>query len=296
MKQISEELAAHYASGATTLARLCRITRLDGQVHAFTDHDEPLEFDSAVFDTISSFDPSAISSKAEMNVDNLEIAGLIDDDGVTREDIDAGLWDGAAVELFEVNWRDLSMGANILPGAVLGEMQRNGNRYKVELRGIGHKLQNIVGRKVDPTCDAQLGDVRCKVVLSPTWQREVEVTAVVSRRIFTTDIAEAADWATYGKATFTSGANEGISMEIKTQAADGVITLQLDMPRTVTVGDLLTITAGCNKIHQVAVDELGFSTGTVTGDCKNKFSNVVNFRGYDGVPTSKAVTLFGGQE
>jgi hypothetical protein len=38
-------LTVHLASGTTTLAWCWRITRADGQVLGFTDHDRPLGFD-----------------------------------------------------------------------------------------------------------------------------------------------------------------------------------------------------------------------------------------------------------
>ena len=68
----------------------------------------------------------------------------------------------------------------------------------------------------------------------------------------------------YGVITFTSGNNDGFSMEIKSYVP-GQITLQLPMPYTCQVGDTFSIVAGCGK-------------GLIT-DCKTRFNNVVNFRG-----------------
>ena len=111
---ISTALAAHYAGGGTTLARLWKVTRRDGAIYAFSDFDSPLTFSGTTYLPSSAFDASALSTKAELNVDNLELVGLLDSAGITAADIEAGLWDGAAIELREVNWADLSMGANIL--------------------------------------------------------------------------------------------------------------------------------------------------------------------------------------
>lgn len=44
MKTIPTALQAHYASGGTTLATLWKITRADGIVFGFTDHDAPIPF------------------------------------------------------------------------------------------------------------------------------------------------------------------------------------------------------------------------------------------------------------
>lgn len=292
---ISAELLAHYASGAWTLARLWKLTTRTGAVFGFTDLDAPLTFASVDYLPTSAFDMAAISTKSELNVDNSEMTGLLDALGITAEDIEAGFWDGASFELREVNYRDLTMGANELRFGTIGEVNREGLNYKFELRGLMYRLQHNVGRTVVPNCDAVLGDARCGINMA-LWSVDCEVTAVTSRRVFTVDLAEAAGWATYGLVRFLTGANAGLSMEIRTHGADGLLTLQLEMPRGVTEGDTLTVEAGCDHLHQVEVDDDGYATGVVTGDCKNKFDNVVRFRGFPFVPTTKKVTVFGGQE
>ena len=62
---ISVALAAHYASGSTTLARLWKITRADGQVFGFTDHDAALSYGGVTYRPTSAFDASTISTRAE---------------------------------------------------------------------------------------------------------------------------------------------------------------------------------------------------------------------------------------
>ena len=46
---LSEAFAAHLASGITTLARCWALTRADGTVLGFTDHDRDIGFDGIVF-------------------------------------------------------------------------------------------------------------------------------------------------------------------------------------------------------------------------------------------------------
>ncbi len=296
-KSMSAELEAHYAGRARTIAKMVKLTRVkDGAVFTFTNHDRRIKYEDVWYNTTSSFDPSAIDIKSEMNVDNWEITGILHPDGINEEEVTQNLWEGATLEAFEVNYRDLSMGKNILTGATIGEIKLNGLQFTAEIRGLAFGLQNIIGEQVQPRCNAKLGDVRCGIVLDPTWTRTVLITAVESARVFTTALDEVDDWATFGIATFTSGGNTNLRMEIKEQTADGVITLQLEMAKMPEVGDELEITAGCNHLHHVEIDELGYSTGTVTGDCKNKFNNVGRFRGISMLPTQKAVTQFGGQE
>lgn len=293
MKPLPIALRNHYRGGTTTLATLWRIERLDGQTFAFTDHDERIEHDGFVFEPSSVYDPSAIQTRAELNVDNLQVQGLLDSAGITAADIEAGLWDGAAFRIVEVNYRDVAMGENVLRVGEFGNVQRRQGVYIVEMRGLMAKLQNNIGRIYVPSCDATLGDTRCGVDLAPLTEAGT-VSVVTSRRQFTAgDLGGSpggfpAGYFTFGLVTWTGGANLGRSMEVKAHASGGVFTLQLQMGQPMQVGDTFAVTPGCNKQHLV-------TDGVVSGDCKLKFNNVVRFRGFPSVPGTDAVMLIGGQ-
>ena len=277
---ISAELAAHYASGAETTARLWKITRRDGEVFGFTDHDKAITYLSVDYEPTSVFDASAIATRAEMNVDGLEALGLLDSDGITEQDIEAGTWDGAQCVLMEVNWADLTMGHNVLSTGDTGQITRKGLTYTAELRGLMQAFQNNIGRVVTASCDADLGDARCGVDLEALRVSSV-VTVGAATRTFTCALSPDANYFTYGVVTWTTGANAGRSMEVKQQTG-GVFELQLDMPNAIEAGDTFTAVPGCNKVGR-------------TGDCKVKFDNYVNFRGFEDVPGQKKVLIYGGQ-
>ena len=201
-------------------------------------------------------------------------------EGITADDMESGKWDGAEVEIIEVNYKDLTMGHNWLRVGSLGEIQRSGQTYNAELRGLMHKLQNNIGRVVKPSCDAVLGDARCGVDLE-ALRVSGEVTVATSNRLFTTDLGGSGTYS-YGVLTWTStgSANIGLSMEVKAHTATGVLELQLAMPYDIEVGDEFTITPGCDKTKAT---------------CIATFDNVVNFRGFSFVPGQDKVLLVGGQ-
>jgi uncharacterized phage protein (TIGR02218 family) len=277
---ISAELLAHYAGNAHTLARLWKITRRDGQVFGFTDHDRALTFAGTDYEPTSVFDLSAVETGSQLATDNAEAKGLLDSAGITAADIEAGLWDGAAVEIREVNWRDLTMGANILRVGELGNIKRDGPRYTAELFGLLDRLKNNIGRVIKPMCDADLGDARCGVDLE-ALRVSGAVEAVTSNRVFDTDLAAAAGFYTYGVITWTSGLNTGRSMEVKLHGAAGALTLQLAMPDTVAVADAFTIVPGCDKLKAT---------------CIGTYNNLVNFRGFSFVPGPDRAFLRGDQQ
>lgn len=282
MKTISAGLEALYASGGETTARLWKVTRRDGEVFGFTDHDKPITYLSVDYEPTSAFDPSAVSTRSELNVDNLELVGLLSSEGITEQDIEAGVWDGASVVLMEVNWADLTMGHNTLRTGDIGQIPRKGPTFVAELRGLMQKFQNNIGRVVTASCDADLGDARCGVDLE-ALRVAGTVTTGGSQITFTASgLAQAADYFTYGVVTWVTGANADRSMEVKQHSGGGVFSLQLDMPNTIVAGDTFTVVPGCNKVGR-------------TGDCKVKFNNLVNFRGFEDVPGQKKVLIYGGQ-
>lgn len=283
MKTIPSALQTHYDSGCTTLARLWKVTRRDATVLGFTDHDQALVFGGTTYQPTSGFDASAIASRADMAVDNLEVLGVLEAGGITAESIEAGLWDGAAIEIRQVNWADLTMGAEILRVGELGNIQRRRGQYVAELRGLQQKLQNSIIRVIAPTCDAVLGDARCGVDLGsdPDFQVTGTVTAVTNRRQFTASaLALPDDWFTGGDVVFTSGANNGVRMDVKHHLSGGSVELQLPLPYDIAIGNTFTITVGCDKTKAT---------------CVAKFDNLLNFRGFSFVPGQDQALQIGGQ-
>ncbi len=275
MKAQSAALAAHRATGSTTLAYMWLVTRLDGQVFAFTSLDVDLVYDGRTYKSATGFTPSAIASGSDLSVTNLEIIGPIAAATVNEDDVTAGRWDGAAVEVFEVNYADLSMGRMLLSSGTLGNVSTGQLQFQAEQRGIEQQLQQPVGRVFAPTCDADLGSARCGVNL-PALQVSSTVTTTTSQRAFVaTGLTQVADYFGGGVVTWLTGANAGLRMEVQTFALGGVVGLALKMPYAIAVGDTFTAVPGCRKRR--------------TEDCKTKFSNVINFRGFPDVPGNNKV-------
>jgi uncharacterized phage protein (TIGR02218 family) len=268
MKSISTELKTHLAGEVTTLATCWKLTRKDAVVMGFTDHDKDLIIEGVTYKAASGFTPTAIANSADLSVDNLDVEGMLDDTSITEADILAGKYDFAAIEVFAVNYEDLTQGALQLRSGWLGEIAMKNNRFTAEVRGLMQKLTQNIGELYSPSCRAQLGDARCGVNLTG-FTFTGTVTGVTDRLIFDdSSRTESAGTFTFGNVTFMSGANSGISMEVK-EYTQGRMILALPMPNAITIGDNYTIQRGCDK--------------TLT-TCRDVFSNVVNFRGEPHVP------------
>lgn len=280
MKTVSAALKTHMAGPVTTLAICWRLDLSGGTVMGFTEHDRDIIYDGVTYAAASGFTPSAFEQSSGMAVDNLDVSGFLDAAGITEADIESGRLDGAEVRTFKINWADPSMGILKLTRGVIGEITRRDGLFVAEVRSLAQYLQQNIGRVYLGTCDAELGDVRCGVVLA-AFTATGTVTSVTDRQVFAdSGRTEADDWFTYGKLTWTSGNNDGRAMEVKVFSS-GVFTLFQPMPETVQVGDTYSVYAGCDK-----------SGRTGNAHCKNKFSNYLNFRGFEDIPgTDKMVQI-----
>jgi uncharacterized phage protein (TIGR02218 family) len=270
MKTLPANLVAHYAQQVTTLCLIWTVTRRDGQVYRFTDADRDLVFNGATYLSTAGYSAASVRASGDFAVDSTEAQTMESASGLTAASVEAGLWDGATVRLARINYAAPADGEEVLRVGTIGEMRLERGQISVEIRGLLQALQATTGRVILPLCDAKLGDARCGVNLAALTVAGT-VTSVVSRvRFVASGLAQAADYFSKGEVVFTSGANAGARMEVNLHQAGGDITLALPMPADILVGDAFTVSPGCRK--------------RLDPDCKTKFNNVVNFRGFPHIP------------
>jgi uncharacterized phage protein (TIGR02218 family) len=273
MRQIPPALAVHLADGVTTLCRCWRLVRRDGVALGFTDHDRDLAFAGTVFAARSGLEAAEASAEVGFAVGGGEVAGALVSAGITEDDIAAGLYDDAAVETWLVNWAAPAERV-LLDTGDLGEVRRADGAFVAEVRGPMHRLDEERGRLYRGTCAADLGDARCGVDLA---RAAFTATGTVDRTdgalfVAAAGLAFADGFCTGGRLTFESGANAGLSVEVKAHRRVGSST-ELDLwqraPRPIAEGDAFRLTAGCDKRHAT---------------CRAKFANAANFRGFPHMP------------
>jgi len=282
MKNIPAALTEHLASGATTVCRCWRLTRRDGAVQGFTDHDENLSFDGTSFLAGTGFEGSELESRFGLAVTGTEIHGALSDESLNEAGLAAGHYDDAKVELYLVNWSDVAERLLMRSGH-LGEVRREGGAFAAEVRGLSARLNEERGRVFAATCDADLGDARCGIDLADSkFRGEGGVAAVEGASLVRVSglNAFAPDWLSRGKLTFTTGANAGFAVEIKehrVEAGEVRLALWQQAPEPIVIGDLFVVTAGCDKRFEI---------------CKTKFANAVNFRGFPHLPGNDFVVAY----
>lgn len=273
MRTVPTGLASHIAGEELTLAQCVKITRRDGQVFAFSTCNEDLEVEGVVYSAADSVSATAQRSTVGTGVDNLEFIGLLTAETVTEEDLLAGRFDGAAIEIAVVNWADPGAGKIILLSGWLGNVQLTDGQFVAEVRSKAQKLSQKIGELTSPLCRVhRLGDSRCKAALE-SFRHDRTVYSAGSRRemVFDADAA-ATGYYDCGLVTFTSGANEGLCREVKAHVVDdgrAAVELQEEFPFEIEVGDAATLEAGCDRRLET---------------CHGKFTNVLNFRGEPHLP------------
>jgi hypothetical protein len=163
VKNLSTALRNHYAGDVTTLTTCWKATLQNGTVVAATKLDRDLVIDGVTYQSVVGYFDSDVENSAELNPDNLEIDGFLASPAITNADIHSGAWDYAAIEMFEVNYNDLTMGKNILRTGTLGEVKGGRIKFTAELRGLMQAYTRTIVRLMTKDCNADLGDGRCKV-------------------------------------------------------------------------------------------------------------------------------------
>lgn len=282
MTALSPAFQDHLDTGTTTLAWAWRITRSDGAIYGFTDHDADLIFGGTTFESETGLIASEIRQSADLAVDAQDAEGILTSDRINETDISDGLWDNADVEVWRVNWSNPAERALRRRGSI-GQIRRGRVSFVAEVRSLTHILGQTVGRNFQGTCDAELGDARCGIDLELSiYKGTGEVATIRDDRTFTaTGLGSySTGWFSSGFVEWTSGANAGRRTEVAVHTNDvgGVAVVLLDLPvRPVAIGDDFLIRAGCDK--QIAT-------------CAAKFANVPNFRGFPTIPGQETVLRY----
>lgn len=281
-----EGLQEHLETGVTHLAHAWAITRRDGVVLGFTDHDRHLTFEGIDFRADSGLSAMALQQGTGLSVDNSEAIGALTDAAIREADIDAGVFDAAEVRCWLVNWSEVDQRQMLFRGTI-GEIRRAGGAFTAELRGLAEVLNRPMGRVYQKPCGAVLGDATCRVDLTaPGYATEVAVVAVEGARILLPELPDfEPGWFTRGRLIVLDGAAEGEVSTIKRDLAGDPrrIDLWTGLRGTLAAGDLVRVEAGCDKAMNT---------------CRFKFNNLLNYQGFPDIPGEdwlKAVPAVTGQ-
>jgi len=278
----SAGILAHLATGATTLCQCWAVSRRDGVVLGFTDHDRDLAFEGIVFRAASGMTARALQTGTGLAVDNSEAVGALSDASVSEADLMAGRFDGAEVQNWIVNWQDVGQRLMQFRGT-FGEVSRAGGAFRAELRGLSEGLNQVQGLAYQRACSAVLGDARCGVDLRRAGMAlEAPIAARGAAGVYSVAAVAgfAEGWFQRGRAQVMTGAAAGLVGLVKFDQTEGLLRrmdLWVDFARAPAVGDVMRLEAGCDKL---------------AATCRDKFGNFAKFRGFPHIPGEDWLTSY----
>ncbi len=209
-----------------------------------------------------------------LSADSLEIVGALTSGRLAESELARGLFDGAAVAVWRVDWANPDDRVLVLSGTV-GEVSRGPTAFTAEVRGLADRLNQPRGRVYQRSCDALLGDARCGIDAAAAAIRGAGTVATVrsARSVTASGLSGyVSRWFEAGRLVWTSGANAGAAVEVRAHGlSGGLASLDLwePMPAPISPGDTFQVVAGCDKS---------------LASCRDKFANVLNFRGFPDLP------------
>lgn len=277
MHSVQPRFAGLMSAEATTLALCWRIVRRDGVALGFTAHDRALEIEGLRYRSAPGVSPSAISAEDGLDPHTMELEGALSHRAITAGDLDAGRYDGAEVETFMVDWAEPTAGRITLASGRLGEVRHSGTAFTAELQGPTAALQASPIELFSPECRATFGDRRCRADLALyTIVRAVKDVFTPVEFGFEPDIGDLEGFR-YGRLRVLTGAAAGETRVIEGPVASGLL---VSAPIAgLIAGNKVELRAGCDK---------RFAT------CRDRFRNVLNFRGEPHVPGADAVMRYPG--
>lgn len=266
------------SAGAT--CHCWRITRTDGVELGLTDHDQPVSFGGTTFAAQGGAGGTALRQTADLGTDDAEITGVLSSDLITDEDLSAGRYHGARIELWRVDWEAPEARVRLRVGT-LGEVTRSGQAWTAEFRSLKHALSRVSGRLFGRSCDAQIGDARCRVdTADPAFSAEVEIIDADAGVLTVSGTSGfAPGWFSGGEAVVLDGPLSGLRRPLRAHAGTQPASLALwqALPAPLAPGTRLRVTAGCDKRFET---------------CRAKFANGLNFRGAPHMPGNDILTAY----
>lgn len=267
-------LASHLLMDTTTLCRAWKVVRRDGGILGFTDHDLDLVVDGVTCSARTGLSARSLQQTTGLSVDNSEAVGALTDAAVREEDILAGRYDDAEVTSYLVNWQNPNE-HEILFRGTFGEITREQGAFRVELRGLAERLNVAVGRAYVARCSAQLGDRRCGIDLTQGGRTvDAVIAEVLAGNIIVVTLPEPPleGWFAHGMVRVKDGMAQDLMREIRLDEGAGPvrrITVWHGFQPMPAPGDRLALVAGCDRRAST---------------CRNRFDNILNFRGFPHVP------------
>jgi uncharacterized phage protein (TIGR02218 family) len=250
-------------------ARIIEITRTDGTIIRIAESDEPLVVDGDTYSVVPGFQVSAIKHTNNGETPSCQFVAVHGSSGVfDTQDLDAGLFDGAAVQIYQVDRLNLSRKGLLFTGSISDIQWDPVDRGVVfDVRGPSSSAKVIMTRKRSPMCQTHLFSVLCGLDAAD-FDVATTVAAMSDNDAFSFTVTGSLANPTgrFNQGAFVTANNVAIEIA-KWDQSTQKITTYLPCDQFITVGMALTLYPGCNKVLED--DDFGCAS----------LSNQLNFQG-----------------
>lgn len=257
-----------------TVATFWRVYRRDGIMLAFTSHDRDLTFNGIAHRAAPGMVPAAIRLTADLSEDSAEVQGALSHATIREQDLAAGLFDHAAIEIGAVDWELLD--SHVIYSGRLGRIEDDRRSFTAELRSAKRQLDEDLVPRTSPTCRALFCGPGCGVSAAAvtTTQTLADIDLDANTVLF--GGIEPGDFVD-GQLRFLDGPQSGISFGIISADVNGLV-LDRQLVEGTPIGTRVELREGCDH--------------TLT-TCASRFANAVNFRGEPFLPGNDLLTRYG---
>lgn len=183
MSQIAPEVLDRF-QGITTLCTLWKLTsRAANKTVCATNHDQPVKWKGETYHPGLSLTSSVLRQTLTMAPEPVDLDGVLDADGLMADDLKAGVWDGATVTIWRVDWSEPDQGIWLWSG-FLTDIEAAGNAFSCRLASIKSVLERTTGRVFGRRCDADFCDARCGLARESVPQDACDKRFATCRDVF----------------------------------------------------------------------------------------------------------------
>jgi len=227
-------------------ARIGIITRTDGTVYRFAETDEAITVDGSTFDVVPGLQISAVKHTSNGEMPSCQIVA-VHGSGATFDSrqLDAGLFDGATVQLYIVDRSNLSHKGLLFTGSIANISYNVENLATFDVKGPAVNAKIVMTQKRSPMCRTDLYSTLCGVDPA-SYAVSATVGAIVDAFNFTVggSLAQTDGYFNQGVAVTGSGVAFQIANWVQSTQT---ITAYLPCHRIIESGNSLTLYPGCDK-------------------------------------------------
>lgn len=266
------------AGPLTSVAYGWRLERSDGVTLGFTSHDADIIVDGLLLRASPGMAPTTIVASLGLDNDGLDVRGALTSDALRRDDLEAGRWDSAYLEIFLFDWTDPALGRRLLANGELGAVSFSDAAFEAELLGLKTVFGRSVVPQTSPSCRATFCDNACGLNRQ-RFGHFATVLAVEDDKMFVDlpAIVPVNGFAN-GSVRWLEGLHCGLTFDIWQSDATGILVPAM-ADAAAGVGSRVYLVEGCDK---------QLST------CAERFANALNFRGEPYLPGNDLLTRYPG--